>query len=346
MKNKMWNKGLVLGIIVLFIGANVVPIIRGDDEYPSQSIEFGTPFIMREWRGNDYYVIGPYTPVWINSSDMCPGTERIEYSVWVADDLEENPIVWTELWNAIVYDGDDDDLDETFGSIVTEFYLDETCLHEVRYQCWDYDGVTEGFFSKDFFVDKCGPITTKVVGCPTCNDGWPPPWVSGITPLTFNSVDQCCLPNGTAVDKITIKVWWKPNTCDSSGALFAIETIVVNDGDEKDTNPTDGRVGYEFHFEQTGFYELEWWGKDMMGNVENHHKQQHRVDVEPPEITKAYPEGGYYELNEHEGFLKICAPINLTVEEMPDGTCNAGLYGMFWRYECNETYYPAEEEVA
>jgi hypothetical protein len=317
-----------------------------DDEYPSQSIEFGGPKITQEWQWQEYYVIGPYTPVWINSSDMCPGSERIEYSVWVADDLED-PIVWTFLWNKTVYDQDEtEDLDETYGSIVSEFYLDETCLHEVRYQCWDYDGVTEGFFSIDFFVDKCPPITTKVVGCPKYSYGWPPPpWISGVTPLTFNSIDDCCLPNGTAVDKITIKVWWKADTCDSSGAYILIDTIVVEDGDPEDINPIEGRVGYEFHFEQTGYYELEYWGVDMMGNVESHHKQQHRVDVDPPDITKTYPEGGYCEVDEHEGFIKCCSPINLTVEEMPDDTCNSGLYGMFWRYKWNDTYYPADGEA-
>ncbi len=316
-----------------------------DEPYPSQSIEFGSPKIIREWKGADYYVIGPNTPVWINSSDICPGTERVEFSSWVADDLED-PIVWTFLWNKTVYDNDEGDLDEAFGSIVAEFYNDETCFHEVRYQCWDYDNVSEGVFSEDFFVDKCGPITTKTVGCPTYTGNWPPPpWVSGNTPLYFNSVDDCCLPNGTAVDKITIKVWWKPNTCDSSGALNVIETIVVEDGDANDTNPAEGRIGYEFHFKQTGYYELEYWGVDMMGNKESHHKQQHRVDDDPPIITKTYPEGGYYEIDEHEGFIKCCKPINLTVEEMPDDTCYSGLYGMFWRYKWNDTYYPADGEV-
>jgi len=319
--------------------------ILEEDELPSQSIEFGEPKIERVWRGGDYYVVGPNTPVWINSSDACPGTERIEFSAWVADDLED-PIVWTFLWNDTVYDGDDDDLNDTFGSVSAEFYNDETCLHEVRYQCWDYDNESEGVFSEDFFVDKCGPITTKVVGCPTYSGSWPPPpWLSGNTPLYFSSVDDCCLPNGTAVEKIIIKVWWKYDTCDSSGALNVIETIVVEDGDDNDTNPAEGMIGYTFHFKQTGYYELEYWGVDMMGNKESHHKQQHRVDFDPPEITKTYPEGGYYEIEEHEGFIKCCKPINLTVEEMPDDTCNAGLYGMFWRYDWNETYYPAAEEA-
>jgi len=316
-----------------------------DGEYPSQSIEFGEPKIMREWQWDEFYVVGPNTPVWINSSDGCPGTEKIEYSVWVAEDLDF-PIVWTFLWNLTVWDNDENDLDETEGIIVTEFYLDETCFHEVRYQCWDYDGATEGFFTLDFFVDKCGPITTKTVGCPYYSYGWPyPPWISGITPLTFNSVDNCCLPNGTAVDRINIKVWWKADTCDDSGAFTIVDTIVVEDGDPEDINPLEGRVGYEFHFEKTGFYELEYWGVDMMGNKEPHHKQQHRVDTDPPEITKTYPEGGYCEIEGHEGYIKCCKPINLSVEEMPDDTCHAGLYGMYWRYMWNETYYPAVDEV-
>jgi hypothetical protein len=318
--------------------------IYQDYEYPLQSIKFGEPKIKRNWRGAPYFVLGPNTPVWINSSDGCPGTQRIEFSVWVADDLED-PIVWTFLWNKTVYDNEEGDLDDAFGSIKTEFTHDETCLHEVRYQCWDYDNKTEGLFSNDSFVDKCGPITTKDVGCPTYYGDWPPPpWVSGLTPITFNSVDDCCLPNGTAVDTLKIKVWWKPDTCDSSGALNVIQTITVDDGDANDTNPAEGRVGYEFHFQQTGYYELEYWGIDMMGNKESHHKQQHRVDDDPPEITKTYPEGGYYEIEDHIGFIKCCSPINLTVEEMPNDTCYSGLYGMFWRYEWNDTLYPPAEE--
>ncbi len=311
-----------------------------DDIPPEQIFEIGNPNITRIWRENLYYVVGPCTPISITSIDDDSGSDRIEYSVWVAEDLNADTISWVELeeYHSIVYDEDDGKDD---GITHVEFYLNEKCLHEIRYQCWDEAGNTEGLFSVDLFVDKCTPKVIKQVGCPQYGVGViQPPWATMATPLEFSTYDRCCLPNGTAVKSLTIKVWWKPTTCNDTGAMNVISTIYVEDGCSADTDLREGYVGYTYHFPLSGWYELEYWAEDIMCNTGAHTKQQHRVDVEPPEIIKTHPDHGYMRINDTFGYLKAGEEITLEAYDMPDDTCNVGLQGLYWRYEWNGTMYP------
>jgi len=279
-----------------------------DTTPPIQTIEIGNPKVQRVWRSNLYDVVGPYTPIWINSTDRgdcnctcdigVSGSHYITYSVWLAPDLNASQIKWQHLpqYDTTVYDGDDGVTD---GKVHAVLYLNETCFHQIRYQCWDYEGYSDGMYSKDLFVDKCPPTTNKTVGCPEYGAGIiQPPWSSGVTPILFKSSDKCCLENGTGVHNITIMVWWKPDTCNISEPTNVIETIVVEDQSNEDLNDTEGIIEYEYHFKKSGFYELEWWGTDNVGNSEEHWKQQHRVDIEPPIIEKTHPLTGYYPLEE------------------------------------------------
>ena len=259
-----------------------------DTTPPIQTIEFGRPNIEVEWFNTTYNVTSCNTPIWINSSDPGGvGSSHINYSVWRADDPYPNPsgqIVFIRLYNKTVNDGDPEDADPANGSISVIEFMEESCIHEIIYQCWDYNNNTDGERDKDFIADCCGPETTKEIGEPQYGEGYPN-WCSDETPLWFNSTDRCCLPNGTAVDYIVIEVHWK-STDDPQQPWTWNDTIIVYDNSSEDDDTRDGRISYEFHFEDNCFHELRWYGVDIFGNVEATSKQKHYVDVSEPEIFK------------------------------------------------------------
>ncbi|MFH1100654.1 MAG: NosD domain-containing protein [Methanobacteriota archaeon] len=314
---------------------------EGDITPPIQTLEFGAPKLPITWHSNNYYIISPYTTIWINSSDEESGSDRIQYSVWLADDINANPLQWRHLeqYDRTVYDEDED------GFISAEFTLQETCFHEIRYQCWDKEGNTAGLYSEDVFVDASAPVTTKTVGCPEYGVGEiQPPWANYRTPIIFHSVDESCFPGGTGVNSIILKIWWKPDTCTDEGALQLVDTITIIDQDMYDTDPAEGVISYEYHLLVTGFYELEWYGTDIFGNEEIAWKQQHRVDNESPNIDIEYPTHGYMRIGEDEGYLKCNLPFSMTAYDMPISTCNVGFDQLYWRYEYDWQLYPAPGE--
>ncbi|UCF12947.1 MAG: VWA domain-containing protein, partial [Thermoplasmatales archaeon] len=252
------------GIYCRFNNSN----ISVDNTPPIQTLNFGYPKTYREWFGVNYTVPSCTTPIWINSTDPGGvGSSHITYSVWNTDDPYPNAngsIVTEFIYENTVYDGDPGDMDATNGSISVEVFMNESCFHEIIYQCWDYNNNTDGHRDIDFIVDCCGPNTSKLVGQPRYGNDYPF-WVSCLTPLWFNSVDECCRPNGTAVDYLEIMVWWKSHISDLNESWQLNKTIVVYDGDPNDTNPEYGRIGYELHLDDDCGHEIWWRAFDIFG---------------------------------------------------------------------------------
>jgi len=261
----------------------------GDATPPLQTVEFGEPKISTEWYGVVYNVVSCSTPIWINSTDPGGvGSSHINYSMWRADDPNPKPngqITFIKLYEKTVYDGDPEDIDPDYGEITVLEFTQQSCIHEILYECWDYEGNTDSQRDFDFIADCCGPETLKEIGQPQYGSDYPN-WVSDETPLWFNSTDKCCLPNGTAVSYIVVEVWWKSNFSDLQESYKLNKTITVYDGDPTDDNAEDGRISYEFYFDDSCCHELRWYGVDIFGNVEVIKKQKHKVDVDQPEIIK------------------------------------------------------------
>jgi uncharacterized repeat protein (TIGR01451 family) len=330
-----------------------------DTTPPTQSLEFGNPKTNREWYGVNYTVVSCSTPLWINSTDPGGvGSMMITYSVWYTDDPvpnENGSIVTEQLYEKTVYDGDPEDIDPANGSISVEIYMEESCFHEIIYQCWDYNENTDGHRDIDFIADCCGPNTTKEVGCPQYGEEYPN-WVSCETPLWFDSVDECCLPNGTAVDYIEIKIWWKKNITDLGEPWKLNDTIIVYDEDPEDMNDMKGRVKYELHFDDDCGHEIWWRGVDIFGNKEAWKKQKHKVDCTPPEIMKIVGDPNCEIVAGEEYCVTNYTPIEICAE---DRGCMGGVgleilkYRIWdeeigwheWNYvegECETYYFPEQ----
>ena len=303
-----------------------------DTTPPIQTLEFGNPKTYREWYGVNYTVLSCTTPIWINSTDPGGvGSSHINYSVWNTDDPypnENGSIVTEMLYYKEVHDGDPDDLDTANGSISVLVYVEESCFHEIIYQCWDYNNNTDGHRDIDFIADCCGPNTLKDVGLPQYGDDYPN-WVSCETPLWFNSTDECCLPNGTAVDYIEIKVWWKRNISDLNEPWKLNNTIIIYDGDLDDLNPEYGRISFEFHFDDDCGHEIWWRGVDIFGNLESWKKQKHKVDCTPPVTTKEIGEPKYYNQSENITYVTTSTTIWLNTTD-GDNPCAVGCEYLHW----------------
>jgi uncharacterized repeat protein (TIGR01451 family) len=261
----------------------------GDTDPPIQTFKIGQPQTFREWYQITYPVVSCATPIWINSTDPGGvGTDRITYSVWNAANPHPQPngsIVFTFLYEKTVYDGDPEDINPATGEVSIEIYMQESCIHQVIYQCWDLNENTDGQRDKDFIVDCLGPNTTKEIGQPQYGLG-SPNWVNLLTPFWFNSTDVSCLPYGMGVDYIHIEVYWKRNCSNTSDPWKLNETIEIFDNDQNDLDPTIGNISYEYHFNDDCCHELRWYGMDIFGNKETPKKQKHYVDITPPDIIK------------------------------------------------------------
>ena len=328
---------------------------------PIQTFEFGEKKITMEWYGENYTTISCTTPIWINSTDPDGvGSKNITYSLW----KENNPVPGSgefidpiHLYTKTVHDQDENDTNPTEGEISVKFTIDESCFHEVHYQCWDYNGNTDGHRDVDFIVDCCGPDTIKQVGQPQYQENIYPNWISCETPLTFISKDECCLPNGTYVEYLEIQVYWKPNNDPNEPWAFN-SSFIVYDGDENDTNPEPGRIDYNFNFLDDCFHEIWWRGVDIFGNEESWHKQKHKVDCTPPNIEKTVGDPNCEIIENKEYCITNETPIFITAV---DEGCMGGVglksleYRIWWNnswtnwitIDCcesiNETIYLEEE---
>ena len=230
--------------------------------------------------------------------------------------------------------------------------MTESCFHEIKYECWDYAGNSDGYREVDFIVDCDGPVVEKEVGQPQYGEA-SPNFVNGKTTLWFNATDTGCLPGGSGVCYIVIKVYWQeyfatPGQPGPPQTL--LETIIVTDGGPYDKNGNEGEISYEFHFKEDCCHELVWWGVDCLGTQGNITKQKHYVDLQPPNITKILPVHGYDEIspeNPHSGYLKAGEKITLIAEDNDTfEQCISGLEALFYRWTWDGNNYPPEWDTS
>jgi len=104
-------------------------------------------------------------------------------------------------------------------------------------------------------------------------------------------------------------------------------------------DPITGPLLYTepFTINEECYHKVEYWAIDFFGYEELHNIEYYYVDDTHPEVTKIDPDHGYY-----DGYLK-CGSI-ITIEATDIGPCQAGVQGIYWRYDYDGTSYPLEFE--
>ncbi len=144
------------------------------------------------------------------------------------------------------------------------FTKPEDSEHILEWYCADALGNTETTHYEIDIVDTQEPITTKEVGEPkVAGDGFDY-WVTSSTPFELTCID----PEPHPVDNTTL--WYK----------------YKYDGEN-----WQGPFGYSgpFALPEEGFYYLEYWCIDALGNMEDHQFETDDVDNQCPAVTDIYP---------------------------------------------------------
>jgi hypothetical protein len=187
-----------------------------------------------------------------------------------------------EIWWDSDNDGTVDTLkvsEDVYDNTVT-FWFTEECLHEIIWYAVDYLGNTEEIHTQQHRVDDTPPDTIKFIDGPTYGED--DYWVTTDTFITLISTDYT---EPCDVWGITIyyEIWWDS---DNDGV---VDTLVDSDIVEDDW--------VTFRFTEECLHEIRWYAVDCLGNTEELHTQQHRVDDTPPETLKTFIGPTYGESN-------------------------------------------------
>ncbi|DAC71727.1 MAG TPA: hypothetical protein DSN98_08880, partial [Thermoplasmata archaeon] len=266
---------------------NGIGIGNIDTTPPLYTFEFGKPKTTECWYGKTYVVISYATPIWINSTDPDGvGAEKIQYSLWRATSPYPNHhgiIDMVQVYEKTVLDGSVDDKNPVAGEVSVKIFINPSCLYQICFQCWDYEGNTDGQHSNDFLVDGCTPVTSLTVGQPQYMKN-NVRWVTNATLLWFNATDKSYLPKGTGVETLIIEVFWKRNLSDPNESWQWNRTITIQDNDANDSNQDYGKITYDFSFNDQCCYTLKWHAIDVLGNSEVKKKTTLLVDSTSPQI--------------------------------------------------------------
>jgi hypothetical protein len=190
------------------------------------------------------------------------------------------------------------------------FSYDEDSKHTLEWYCVDALGNKEETHTQVERVDTTPPVTTKTIGDPKWENGY---WVTSETPITLTAVDGGAIC-AAGPWKLYYKLSWDKN-CDGDFDDF---------GEQGPWNYVEVDTGTcklekTLYLEGECLHQIEWYAVDALGNTEQVHVQQHKVDNTPPHILILKPVDGWYSKGED-------IPIIAEVKDLNNafGPCEKG----------------------
>jgi streptogramin lyase len=295
MKNKMFVIFLTLVLSILTATAIFSGTAGADEDYPPiQTIELGTPLI------EDFYdtgvewldLIGSQTPVWINSSDAETGTDFIYYNLAKSDKFG----FWDVPDYVYVYDnqqtGDpfttDSDLND--GRISIQFYIEESCFHEIHAHCVDTVGNENSLEAFDFLVDFDAPANDDF----TYIDSYLLPggarYINNQTIKRIFANDTGCTGGVAGVDRIVWRIENNITQIIAEGIIYdnndtGYEDANVSVSGDLD-NDTEGKMIIDIQLNEECIHFIYHQAIDKLENKDSGRKQLVYVDLTPPTIFK------------------------------------------------------------
>ena len=258
-----------------------------DHKEPNQTIELGEPKII----GPDgYYMIGPSTKIWINSSDDLSGSKNISYEIYWKENLASTYVLVKKV---TVDDNDLNDTDPTEGRISVCLTIDENCVHQIDAACYDNEG-NVNYTNIDFLVDAVKPVTTSEWIGPQCsyNDPQHPPgtiYINNKTIKRINATDYGC-EGGAGVKKIRWAIGYiNTQNIIATGEVYDQSNYFYEDENVKvigDNDNTIGQVSIDVILKHDCQHYILYSAVDYVGNEQNQVKEPVKVDTRPPVIEK------------------------------------------------------------
>jgi hypothetical protein len=194
------------------------------------------------------------------------------------------------------------------------FNYNEDSKHTLEWYCVDALGNKEAKHTQVERVDTTPPVTTKTIGDPKWENGY---WVTSNTQITLSTQDKETIC-ASGPSKLYYRISWDKN-CDGDfnddGEQGSWQYVTV------DTSTC--KLEKTLQFEGECLHQIEWYAVDALGNTEQVHIQQHKVDNTPPHILILKPVDGWYSDGED-------IPIVALAEDLtnPYGPCENPLSGM------------------
>ncbi len=217
------------------------------------------------------------TKIVLSCSDQDPHPvdhQKIYYRYFVDDVLHQD---WTEYTAPIQYD--------------------EDSKHTLEWFCNDSLSNTEQTHTQIERVDTEAPNTTKTVGDPKWGEN--DYWVTSNTPITLTTVDKE-YPCASGHTTLYFEDWYDSN-CDN-----VVDSLVNSDTIYTDQ---DCKLGTTIYLNGECLHTLKWYAVDALGNTEQLHTQDHKVDDTPPHVLILKPVDGWYSEGED-------MPIATLVEDL------------------------------
>ena len=339
-----------------------------DGTGPVQTVEFGNPYEIYHWGSEDYYVVGPYTPIRIKSDDAKVGSKELHYYIQYGPTFQQCPYV--SVGPKTVYDGGGDPSDPyTYditppgdGIIEVEIYEDESCWHQVHYYCVDKFNNRQpevGEYWYDFIVDADAPTYQVEFEGPVFLDpeGWL--WMGECTKKWINVTDIGCtdyyIAGADKVDWYIHKVilpntyvpWLSGTVYDWDGAGPPPTGSLV------DLNPVDGEINFWINVPEDCYHYICWRVYDDLGNydvdlgIPTPNKQKHRVDVTHP-ISELGITGNQCPKDVDEYCVTMSTLISISTTNVGVEPCIYPEYWTFFRIyvEDEGKWYPDNGDYA
>jgi len=295
---------------------------NGEDYPPTQTIELGTPII------EDVYftglqwldLIGSQTPVWINSSDAETGTDFIKYKLFKSDVFGS----WDDPEWVYVYDnqqtGDpftsDADLDN--GSISIQFYIGESCFHEIHAHCVDTEGLWNYSEPYDFLVDVDAPSNNEF----TYIDSYVLPggarYISDKTIKRIYVNDTGCTGGVAGADRIIWRIENDLTQTIAAGVIYDNNETGYEDDHVNvsgDLDETEGKMIIDIKLKEECVHFIYHQAVDKLENVLTGVKQLVYVDITPPTIYKTVGEPNCTLIPEKDYCITPETPITFYAED-------------------------------
>jgi hypothetical protein len=180
----------------------------------------------------------------------------------------------------------------------TSFNYSEDSKHTLEWYCVDELGNTETTHTQIERVDTTPPVTTKIVGDQKwgINDYW----VTSNTPITLTTVDKE-VPCASGHTTLYYEDWYASNCDDVVDNLVNSGTVYADQ---------DCKLETTIKLNGECLHTLKWYAVDELGNTEQIHTQDHRVDDTPPHVLILKPVDGWYSDGEDIPIVSIAEDLD------------------------------------
>jgi len=265
----------------------------GEDYPPIQTIELGTPLIEDvyftglEWLD----LIGSQTPVWINSSDAETGTDFIKYKLFKSDTFGS----WNDPEWVYVYDNQQTgnpfttDTDLTDGRISIQFYIEESCFHQIHAHCVDTMGNWNYLEPYDFLVDFDAPSNDDFAYIDDYLLTGGARYISNHTIKRIFANDTGCTGGVAGVDRIIWRIENGLTKIIAEGIIYDNDLTGYEDDNVSvsgDLDDTEGKMIIEIQINEECTHFIYHQAVDKLENKDIGRKELVYVDLTPPTIIK------------------------------------------------------------